>query len=98
MSRGGIVLVGVAQGDEINLGKETGPVTCMARWPGLLYLNQKRVFITVIEHVADLLKISRGFSLLPQAVPRTAPEMRISCLKGLVERVRVHVGQHQYLS
>lgn len=65
---------------------------------GLLYFNEKRVLITVVENFLDPLHISRRFPFLPELPARTAPIPGQTGLNGPLQRLQVHIRDHEHLA
>jgi hypothetical protein len=63
----------------------------------LLHLDEERVLITIVQDFLDALDVSRGLTLLPELLARTAPEPGEAGFNGLANRFGVHVSHHQDL-
>src|SRR5262249_19036955 len=64
----------------------------------LLHLDPLRVLIAVDAHLQDALAVTRGFAFAPEALARAAEVASFAACDGLLQRLRVHVGNHQYVA
>jgi len=62
---------------------------------GLLYFNEERVLITVIENILDPLHISRRLPFLPELLSRAAPIPGETGLNGPLQGLQVHIRDHE---
>ena len=53
------------------------------------------ILVTVNSDFLDELKIARCGALMPELIPRPAPEVGLSCYQGFFERFGIHVRNHQ---
>src|SRR5690242_4034223 len=77
----------------IETGKKAGALACVAGGADRLRLDEDRVSITVDEHVLHEQFVPGGFSLLPELLSRTAPEMHGLGRKRSGQRLLIHVAQ-----
>ena len=68
----------------------------MAGRPRLLHFHQQRILITVDKNGPDLLRMPRGLPFSPEFFSGSAPEMGLAGLQALLERLQVHIGDHQH--
>src|SRR3546814_4374977 len=69
----------------------------MAGGPGRSDPQDQRVLIAIDQDFLDLERVARSLPLLPQALPRTRPEVRKSGLAREAQRFVIHEGEHQHL-
>jgi len=80
---------------------ETGAA---ARVTGLLFVplhfhrDPDAVLIAINAHIENLLGFAAGRALVPQFAPGAGPVMGFSGLKGLVQSLPVHPGEHEHLT
>src|SRR5262245_22123151 len=64
----------------------------------LLDFNPHRVLVAVDAHLDDALAVTRGFAFAPEALPRAAEVAGLASRDGLLQRLGVHVGDHQHVA
>ena len=69
----------------------------MAGIADLAHLDQERITVTVVIYALDELKMAGGHPLNPKLLAGPRPETRLAGLKGLFQRILVHIGHHQYV-
>src|SRR4051812_24255874 len=78
------------------LGREATAGAGVARRPRRCHAEQKRVVVAVLADLLDLERVSGRLALLPELLPRAAPE---PCLAGLARqplRLLVHPREHEH--
>src|SRR6266446_446521 len=69
--------------------------TGVAGGTGLFDLQQQRVAVAIDERFDQSLRMSRGFPLAPQFLPRTRPIGDVAGRQRALERIPVHPRHHQ---
>ena len=64
----------------------------------LLHLDPHRVLVAVDAHLHDALAVTRGFTFAPEALARAAEVAGFAARDGLLQRLRVHMGDHQHVA
>ena len=59
-------------------------------------LDEKRVGIAVEPQVHQMQDVSAGLSLPPEPIAGAAVEVDLAATQGCVDRLAVHVGEHQH--
>src|SRR5579863_2671419 len=64
----------------------------------LIDLDDERVGVAIDKDAPDALTVARGLALLPQLLAASRKEPRPSCLERALQRLFVHVANHQDVS
>src|SRR5690606_38322278 len=65
---------------------------------GLFHFNQERITVAVGDHPPHPLHVARRLALLPQLPPAAAVKPRDSRLERPLERLTIHVSDHEHLA
>ena len=79
----------------LQLLEEASPIAGVAYWTGRLSLYQNGIAIAILADGLQPQEIARGFALVPQFLPAAAVEPDVSADQCALERLLVHIAQHQ---
>jgi len=66
--------------------------------PSLVNFYEERVLIAVVENILHSLHVSRRLPFLPELLARAAPVPGETGLHGPLQRLRVHIRDHEHLA
>src|SRR5579871_277501 len=72
--------------------------TRMAGWSIRLHLEEDRICITIEAHTDYTLEVAGSGTLVPELLPRPAPEPCVTSLLRQRDRLLVHVCDHQHFA
>ena len=79
----------------LQLLEEASPIAGVTYRPRGLSLYQKGIAIAILNDGLQPQESARGFSLVPQFLPAAAVEPDVSADQCALERLFVHIAQHQ---